>query len=598
MYILQVIKNSLSILNKQQRIQLILLLLFFLTSALIQIAGVASIGPFIAIISSPEIIHKNPVLSYLYTTFNFINDTNFIVALAGASLFMIALSNAVAVLTLWLSMKFTVAVGEELQTRLFLNFIGRPYIYHKTENYTKPIYIISQESPRFIYMILQPMLLLFSNLFVAAVILIGLVLLNPYIAIGSAVLIVGTYTATYIFLKLSLSKHGKVVNERGQMAQLLLSETFIGIKDILLNSLQARYGRFFGELNAKGLKSAAFISLAGDIPKFVIETISFGAILLLAIIFLLQAESTATIVSMLSIYALAGYKLLPTMQQLYKSASSLSAHGEVPFRLRAESETPYEIKAIDNLASLDQVNSIELHAIQYTYPGVTTPALDNINLAFKAGDINTIAGHSGSGKSTLIDLILGLLKPSSGHVSVDGQTLNDELLARYQKSIGYVPQNIFILDDSVVANVAFGTPKDEIDLEKVVNALTLANAMDFINNLPDGIHANLGQDGKLLSGGQRQRIGIARSLYRNNKVLILDEPTSALDIESEFEFIQTLTKLKKDVLIIVISHRPAAIKCSDTITLLDKGVVVASSNFTELFENNATFREMMEKSNI
>lgn len=596
MYILHVIKKSLSLLNKHQKIQLMFLLAFFLISALVQIVGAASIGPFIAILSSPEIIHTNKLLSYCYTSFNFSNDKTFIIAFAGMSLVMIIFSNAISILTLWLLMKFSIVFGEELQSRLFLNFIGRPYIYHKSENYTNSIAVISQEAPRFIYMVVQPILMLFSNLFVALLILIGLVVLNPMIAIGSAIVLGGSYLVTYIALKASLSYHGKILTIRSTKTQSILSESFIGIKDIILNSLGEKYAKLFREINMQGLKSTAFITLSGDIPKFVIETISFGAILFLAIVFLLKDQSAGTIVSTLSIYALAGYKLLPTMQQIYKSVSALSAHGSVPFSLSLQLEKPSYVKTNVNSTPLETINHIELKSIEYTYPGSNSKALHNINLKFNAGEINTIAGHSGSGKSTLTDIILGLLDPSSGYILVNEEKLEGELLDRYQKSIGYVPQSIFILDDTVVANVAFGVPKEDIDISRVMNALTLANALDFVNALPEGIHSNLGQDGKLLSGGQKQRIGIARSLYRNNQILILDEPTSALDIESEYEFIQILSKLKENVLIIVISHRPAAIKCSDTITLLDNGIVIANSSYDHLIKTNDAFKEMMQKS--
>lgn len=596
MYILQVIQKSIALFNKPQKVQLSLLLIFFLFSALIQIVGVASIGPFIAILSNPEVIHSSPILSYFYKALLFTSDRDFIIGFAVASLGMILCSNAVSILTLWLLMKFSIIFGEELQSRLFLNFIGRSYIYHKSENYTQSIATISQEAPRFIYMVLQPILLLFSNLFVALVILVGLVLLNPAVALGSALVLGGAYLGTYLTLKASLSKHGKIITERSRLTQLILSEAFIGIKDIILNSLGRRYITLFRNMNMRGLKSTAFITLAGDIPKFVIETISFGAILLLAIIFLLQEQSAGHIVSMLSIYALAGYKLLPTMQQIYKSVSTLSAHGSVPFEISHQLSKPSFIKNSDGFSSLDSVRDIELKGIEYSYPNANTKALSDINLKFKSGEINTIAGHSGSGKSTLMDIVLGLIEPSSGHILVDGTQLDEQLLIRYQKSIGYVPQNIFILDDSVAANVSFGAAEDQIDVDKVIKALTLANAIDFVNAMPDGIYSNLGQDGKLLSGGQKQRIGIARSLYRNNQILILDEPTSALDIESEFDFIQTLTELKKNVLVIVISHRPAAIKCSDAITLLENGIVVANGSYAELMITNAAFKEMMDKS--
>jgi ABC-type bacteriocin/lantibiotic exporter with double-glycine peptidase domain len=209
--------------------------------------------------------------------------------------------------------------------------------------------------------------------------------------------------------------------------------------------------------------------------------------------------------------------------------------------------------------------------------------------------INTIAGHSGSGKSTLVDLILGLLKPDSGKILIDNKPVDKEMMIQLQRSSGYVPQQIFILDDTVISNVAFGVKSNLISENEVIRALKQANAMSFVENLPQGIHTRLGQDGKLLSGGQRQKIGIARSLYRNPKILILDEPTSALDIESEYDFMMLLRKLKSQVLIIVISHRPSALKYSDRITLMQNGKIESHGTFQQLKEISPVFIDILDK---
>ena len=286
------------------------------------------------------------------------------------------------------------------------------------------------------------------------------------------------------------------------------------------------------------------------------------------------------------------------MQQIYKSISTIGANGSVAQELKLhlkDYDTREEIKSI---SKMENVSEIKLMNIEFSYPTSKTPVLNNINIQFSKGQLNTIAGPSGSGKSTLADIILGLLQPSSGKIFVNNEMLDDNNFRQYQRSIGYVPQHIFILNDSVVANVAFGVDKEDIDYARVESAIMQANAMEFVSKLPHGINTQLGQDGKLLSGGQRQRIGIARSLYRDNKILILDEPTSALDIESEFEFIRSLTNLKNEVLIIVISHRPAAIKCSDTITLIDNGFIIANGTFEELLETNLAFKDIIEKSKI
>ena len=595
MYILSIIRDIYAVLDGEQKRRLMLMQLFFIFSAIVQVVGIASIAPFIGIIANPESIQTNKALFWLYEKGEFTNHKDFIFAFAILSITMIVVSNATNALTLWVQLKFSIYLGSTLQRQLYEKFICQNYLFHKSKNYNALIAVISIDAPRFIYMVLQPYLMLCSQLFIALIILSGLVLLDPLIAFASAILIGGAYLATYWLIKRSLTKHGEIVTERGHLIQALLSESFIGIKDIKLNSLEKNYTEKFQTINLRGMNSSAYISLSGDLPRFAIETISFSAILLFAIVLLASQTSTDSVVSILSVYALAGYKLLPTMQQIYKSISSISANGGIISGLKSSLATRTASIVQTSPPSLKTLNRIELNAIEFQYPSSEKLTLTGISLTFEKGTLNTIAGPSGSGKSTLADIILGLLEPAKGELLVDGNLIDKKLMPSYQRSIGYVPQHIFILDSDVISNVAFGVEKDKIDLAKVTEALAQANAMEFVAKLPHGLHTNLGQDGKLLSGGQRQRIGIARALYRNNKVLVLDEPTSALDIESEFEFMSLLNKLKTDVLIIVISHRPAAIKLSDNICIIAEGKALANGSYKHLYESNDHFRSMIEK---
>lgn len=595
MYILSIIRSIYAVLNKEQKRKMLLLQLFFAFSAVVQVVGIASIAPFIGLLSNPESIHTNKLLATLYEFGGFSSNKSFIAGFALLSIGMIFISNITNALTLWLQLKFSIYLGCSFQNQLFEKFVQRDYLFHKSTNYNKPISIISADSPRFIYMVLQPYLLLCSQAFIAVIILTGLLLLDPTVAIGSAMLVGGAYLGTYWFIKKSLSYHGNIVTERNRLVQALLSEAFIGIKDIKLNALEKKYSRSYQDINRKGLDSSAYIALAGDLPRFAIETISFSAILFFALYLLSNAADNANVVSLISIYALAGYKLLPTMQQIYKSISSISANGMVAFVLKKNLEIATEGRADIDALPLSNVDAISLNNINYSYPSNHKPALENVTLVFEKGHLNTIAGPSGSGKSTLADIILGLLPPESGELHVNQINMQGDLLHAYQRTIGYVPQHIFVLDDDVVANVAFGVEKEKVDMQAVKNALTQANAMEFVEKLPNGLDTGLGQDGKLLSGGQRQRIGIARALYRNNKVLILDEPTSALDIESEHDLMQLLNNLKRDILIVVISHRPAAIKLSDRISVIAGGQLVANGDYNELYANNSYFKSMIEK---
>jgi ABC-type multidrug transport system fused ATPase/permease subunit len=595
MNIFSIIHRSISLFSRKQRLFFILLMIFFLFSALVQVLGLASIGPFIALLSNTSAIESNQLLKFIYNYFSFTSTRNFTVAVAFGSLIMTVLSNLVSILTLWLLIRFTMIIGGDIQRRLFENLMFRPYLFHKSNNYSESISLISQQAPRFVYMVIQSILLLFSNLFVALVILTGLVYLSPVTVLITGFLLGITYLLTYVFLKNALKRHGEALSERNSLVQKILSEAFIGIKEVILSRLQKIFVDNFKSVNSKGLYSTSFISLSGDIPKFIIETVAFSVIFISAILILLTNNNMQSIVPFLSIYAIAGYKLIPTMHQIYKSVSSLSAHGAVSFSLYDELHHQSLIDYDSFQSELDSVYTIQLKNVCFKYPDAQNTTLDDINVSFHHNMINTIAGHSGSGKSTLVDILLGLLTPDSGTILIDNKVADSELINKLQRSSGYVPQQIFILDDTVISNVAFGVKSHLICESEVIRALKQANAMSFIENLPQGIHTRLGQDGKLLSGGQRQKIGIARSLYRNPKILVLDEPTSALDIESEYDFMMLLNKLKTQVLIIVISHRPSALKYSDRITLMQNGKIESHGTFQQLKKISPVFNNILDK---
>lgn len=595
MYILNVIKNILDVLEGRNKRRYLILQVVFFAVAIFQVIGIASVGPFISILSNPDIIHSNVLLSTVYQKLGFESDIHFIIAAAFGSMTLILLSNFVAGLTIWLSYRFSVEVGSSLQNKAFKSFLYKDYLYHKTENYNEKIAMVTQHVPRFVYMLFQPFLLFTSQLFVAALILIGLLILDPLLALITGTIIVGSYLMTYVYLRKKLSGHGLIVSEKSEKIQGILSEAFIGIKDVKLDAIEEKYVQDFSSVNLRGLKSQAFISLSGDMPKFVIESIAFSAILLLAVVLLITQNEMHSIVPILSIYALAGYKLLPTMQQIYKSLSSLSGNGSVAGLIKnVVHERPESVEVPRGVCEDMHINSVELNTATFSFEKNSTPAVSNISLKLEKGCIYSLVGHSGSGKSTLADLVLGLLSLESGELIVNGNIMIEERLPSFRKKLGYVAQNIFILDSSVACNVAFGEPYSEIDVERVEEALRMANATEFVEKLPHGINSSLGQDGKLLSGGQRQRIGIARALYKNTDLLVLDEPTSALDIESEIKLMQTLNTLKPNLIILLISHRPASIKMSDAIILMNNGNLSAIGTYNELIAKSSEFSSMME----
>jgi len=594
MPILEVVQNIFGLLDSKTKIRYIALQIFFLFSAVIQVIGVASLAPFITLLSNPDLIQSNEILHFAYVSLTFESETHFIIGFAGLSITLIVLANTTKAFTTWLLIKFSVSLGISLQQDLYLHYLTRPFLFHKQDNYTKNIATISHEAPRFLYMVFIPFLDLTSNVFIALIIIIGLVFLDPYLALTAILLVGGAYAFAHSYLKGRLITSGEKVSRRNSLIQAILSESFVGIKEIILGNLSRQYVDKFRTINRSGLNAMAFITLAADIPKYIIETVTLSAILIFSMYLLLRDYGFDQVISVLSLYALAGYKLLPTVQQIYKSISNMSAHGIVSRRIRNElsQKSSQTIQAIDNDF---QVESIELKNASFQYPNANKFAIKSIDLKLDKGHIYALAGHSGSGKSTLADVLLGLLSSTSVKLLVNGEELTDVNLKSYQKRLSYISQQVFILDDSVSHNVIFGSGQKEANPNKIYRVLELASAKDFVNELSNSIETSLGQDGKLLSGGERQRIGLARALYKECDVLILDEPTSALDMNTEYEFLQTLNNLKEDLIILVISHRLASVKMSDSVILMKEGVIVGHAPYEELVSKNHEFREMVNK---
>ena len=339
-----------------------------------------------------------------------------------------------------------------------------------------------------------------------------------------------------------------------------------------------------------------------QVPRYAMELVAFGSVIFL-ILYLLAAHDgdLGTILPVLSVYALAGFKMLPAFQQVYTSISqirgNLAAFEALQGDLRAS--------AIDNPESASKPiessrehwtpkESIRLENVLFSYPGKEEPAVKGLNLDIPVNKVIGLVGASGSGKSTAIDLLLGLIEPQQGRLLIDGEPLTVSRRRVWQNSLGFVPQSIFLADNSIRENIGFGLPQEAIDEQKVRRAATLAHLDELLSELPDGLNTRVGERGVQLSGGQRQRIGIARALYHDADILILDEATSALDGITEKLIMDAIHDFSGKKTIIMIAHRLATVKQCDTIFLLANGEVVDQGNYDELSKRNTTFRRMAE----
>jgi HlyD family secretion protein len=585
--------------RKQKRTFRIMQALFCVT-ALLQVAGAAAIGPFVALLSNASLIHTNPVFSYVYRLGGFRSDLSYMIACAMAVMATIAISNAALAVSTWYTFFYSIATGQEFQRAIFRNYLHKDYAFFGRKNSSELITVVTQESPRLVYNVLIPLLNLTSQALVIFLMAAGLLYLDWVVALSAVFVVGGGYLLVYRYIRGQLTQHGRLISVSNDRRLRLLTESLGGVKEVKLLGTERFYEEQIADTNETGLRSTAIIGLCGDIPKFVLETVAFCAMLGLATWLLVRRGWSNEIVAMLSLYAMAGYKLLPAAQTIFKSISLIKANGDVvpdlvpqvlSGRALAAAEatrmTPEEGRRAEQIKG-----DIRLVNVTYSYPGTHAPTLKNINLTIARNSLVALVGPSGAGKSTMADILLGLLPPTEGQLRVGNTVIDATTVRLWQRHLGYVPQTIFLLDDSIAANIGFGIASD-LDQEAVAAAARMANIDRFIEGLPGKYGYRVGERGALLSGGQRQRIGIARSLYRNPDVLIMDEATSALDSITEREIMSTISGLKTTKTVVMIAHRISTIRAADLIVFVNEGTIHSCGTFDELAQRDALFRRVV-----
>jgi len=437
-----------------------------------------------------------------------------------------------------------------------------------------------------------------AKLVMALFMTIAIFLYNPLVAITGFLLFSGTYMLLYKTVRRRLVRNGRHISEAQQMRFKLMGEGFGGIKDALLLGRQKVFTDRFQVECEKFAAAQGTTQALGQVPRYAMEFIAFGSVIFLVLYLLSEHEGNlGEILPVLSVYALAGFKLLPAFQQAYTGLSqirgNLAAFDAVRDDLRASSLTVATSSAPTD-RRLSPRNEIRFDNVVFSYPGKEEPALKGVNITIPTNQVIGLVGASGSGKSTAIDLLLGLIQPQQGNLMIDGQPLTEAKRRAWQNSLGFVPQAIFLADSSIRDNIAFGLPPEAIDEDKVNRAATMAHLDELLAELPQGLGTTVGERGVQLSGGQRQRIGIARALYHDAEVLVLDEATSALDGITEKLIMDAIHDFAGKKTIIMIAHRLATVKQCDSIYLLQNGKVVDHGSYQELSERSDLFKRMAD----
>lgn len=592
---MQLLKKIFYILSSKEQKNGILLFIMVVVMALFDLAGIASILPFVTVLTNPEIVETNVYLIKIFeiTKIFGVNNINQFLFTLGVLVFLILIIGiAFRALTNYAKIRYVKMRETSIGKILLKGYLKQPYEWFLNRNSADLEKAILSEAGIVAGDIISPLIDLFASIIIVILIVILLLLVDFKLALLTGLLFFVAYGLIVKFTQNFLKKIGNENVKNNELRFLSVNEAFGASKEIKVGGLEKIYIKRFSKSAEKFSRNKVSSAVVAALPRFALEAITFGGAMLLILYLMLQKGSFSNALPVISLYIFAGYRLMPAIQNTYVAFSTITFAGP---SLNFLYEDIKNFRSLDdkkrNKDFLSLKKSIILKNINYNYPNTTNLALNNICFNIKSNTTVGIVGPTGCGKTTLVDIILGLLKPQKGTLEVDGNIVTDENLRGWQNCIGYVPQNIFLSDDTLAANIAFGVNPNDTNQSLIESCAKIANLHDFvINELPKKYQTIIGEKGIRLSGGQRQRIGIARALYNKPQLLILDEATSALDNQTEQYVMDAINNLKQKITIILIAHRLNTVKKCDNIILLEKGQIKTQGSFAELVKIDRNFQ--------
>ena len=560
------LKQLWQILSPLDKRKVFYVLILVMGMALIEAAGVVSIMPFLAVLSNPKIVETNAVLKTIYDLFSSNTPQQFIMYLGVLSLVVVVVSTCVKILSQYALNRFSSLQRHYFATRLLKIYLQQNYEFFIQRNSSTLIKNILSEVDQLIATMIIPALNLMSYSIVLLSMIGILLVYDPIMAISTAGVLGVCYFSIYWLVRKKLDHIGQSFTEANSERYQSCQEALGGIKDVIINDAKQGYIDIFDQYSRIYARHIATRDTLGQIPLYVIETVGYGCLIILAIILVISGKDVSHILPVLGLYGFAAYRMLPAAQTMYRAITQIKFSQRVFADLQTEFSLEHHEESTPSLLSAIQFHKeIQIEGLSFAYPNrLDHPVLHDFNLTIGKNSSIGIVGKSGSGKSTLMDIMLGLLQPQSGRILVDGVELMPKHWSSWRSIVGYVPQHIYLADKTVAENIAFGVAPDKIDMQAVKFAAQQAQIDSFITQqLPHSYNTLVGERGVMLSGGQRQRVGIARALYKNPQILFMDEATSALDTETEAAVNEAIQSLSGQKTMVIIAHRESAIANCD-----------------------------------
>ena len=584
------------LLNPREKRNAVILFVLTWIGALLDVVGVGAIPAFVGVISMPDKLLEYEPVRYAYDALGMNSADDMVMWAALVLIVVFVIKNTYLTFLAYVRARYNSGRRVSISNRLFRAYLRSPYTFHLQRNTAVLLRNTNSESGSVISGVLGPLMTLAQEILTLLFVFVLLVLIEPLVTLA-VFAIMGTITAVfYRATRSKVSEYAREAQRHRRLSVQAVNQGLGGFKDARILGRERFFLQSYKESTQFQAEADRYKSVIQALPKLFLETLSVAGMLGVSALLVAQDRPLETIIPTLALLGVAVVRLMPSFQKISMSINGLQwgqkaldavyddlvdlDAQEAEIRARRTSGTPMTFE-----------HEIRFENLSYRYPGQDGEALKDVSLTVPKGAAVGFIGPSGAGKTTIVDVLLGLLDPTEGQVLVDGEDIQGRM-ARWQSKIGYIPQSIYLTDDTIRGNVAFGMDEDEINDTTVWEALEAAQLRDMVESLPDGLDTVVGERGVRISGGQRQRVGIARALYHNPEVLVMDEATSALDNRTEQQFVEALESLQGSHTLVVIAHRLSTVRGCDRLFMLDYGKLVAQGTYDELLATSEDFRQM------
>ncbi len=602
LYSAAVRERALAMLTETERRRGLQVIAIALLAALSSGAMVLSVMPFLMVISNPKVIQTAPALRIAHAWMGAPSPYVFLFSLGVFALAILLAASAMQILRTFAVEKFAAMLTHSLSQRLLASYLARPYEFFLERNSNDLSATLLSEADEVVRRYYRPVIEFASSLLTTVAVVAVLAWANAPVALLAAVVIGGAYGGGYLAIRGRMRKVGRKRASANQRRYQFANEALHGIKDIRILGREQNYLSRFEEPSRAVQEATIVVRVLADIPRHIIQAAMFSATLLFCMILISgtnlgEENALGDILPLLGVFAFAGQRLIPELQRLYGSLATIQFGSAAADRVYADLVETAAPSHAGRSGRLTMAKNLEFRKVSYAYPGGEGAGVSDLSFEIKARERIGIAGSSGAGKTTLGDIVLGLLAPSAGALLIDGVQIDAANVREWQRSVGFVPQEIFLSDASVAENIALGLPPEAIDRGHLEACARAAKIHAFVMALPARYETRVGERGMRLSGGQRQRIAIARALYKGADLIVFDEATSALDTLTENEVMDALTALPGDKTILIIAHRLSTLEICDRILVLDEGGLAGYGSREELGETCVPYRNLVAAAN-